>query len=64
MILQVRGTHSDTSTGVLGIDGDGPIPYGRGSTVSVDPPEIPLSRQDYDDLCGEILPLEEAQSME
>lgn len=43
---------------LFGIDLDGPIPHGRGNTVLVDPPEVPLSRQDYDVLCSLILPLE------
>ena len=41
----------------LGIDWSGPLSFSD-NTVNVDPPEMPLSTQDYQELCIQVNPLE------
>ena len=42
----------------LGIDWSGPLSFSNDNTMNVDPPEMPLSTQDYQVLCIQVNPLE------
>ena len=44
----------------MGIDWDGPIACDLDSTVQVDPPDVLISEDCYDQLCTQIYPLEES----
>ena len=42
----------------LGVDWNGPIPVGDDNIVNVDPPQVPLNPQDYQELSIQVNPLE------
>lgn len=42
----------------LGIDWSGLLSFSDDNTVNVDPPEMPLSTHDYQELCIHVNPLE------
>ena len=41
----------------LGIDWSGPLSFSDDNTVNGDPPQLPLSIQDYQELCTQMNPL-------
>lgn len=43
----------------FGIDWDGPLPSDLNSAVEVNPPDMPLSYESYEELCSTVFPLEE-----
>ena len=42
----------------FGIDWNGPLPFSDDNIVNVDPPQLPLSHQDYQELCTQVNPIE------
>ena len=52
IIIQVQQLQS------LGIDWNGPLPFSDDNIVNADPPQLPLSPQDYQELCIQVNPLE------
>ena len=51
-IIQVQQFQS------IGIDWSGPLSFNDDNTVIVDAPQMPLSTQDYQELCIKVNPLE------